>query len=121
MHGVLQQLSNLATGEIENIDQREYVDIEYHSLTPPPPNLRQQFEQALPENRYRLVRISRQYLSSEQDASNAQSIQLEPPTPVQLFQNVWEKQGYAADDDVLNDFMSLVHEAEKTLEDEHNG
>lgn len=121
MHEVLQQLSNLATGEIENIDQREYVDIEYHSLTPPPPNLRQQFEQALPENRYRLVRISRQYLSSEQDASNAQSIQLEPPTPVQLFQNVWEKQGYAADDDVLNDFMSLVHEAEKTLEDEHNG
>lgn len=121
MHEVLQQLSNLATGEIENIDQREYVDIEYHSLTPPPPNLRQQFEQALPENRYRLVRISRQYLSSEQDASNAQSIQLEPPTPVQLFQNVWEKQGYAADDDVLNDFMSLVHEAEKTLEDEQNG
>lgn len=121
MHDVLQQLSNLATGEIEDIDQREYVDIEYHSLTPPPPNLRQQFEQALPESRYRLVRISRQYLSSEQDASNVQSIQLEPPTPAQLFQNVWQKQGYAADDDVLNDFMSLVHEAEKTLEDEQNG
>ena len=120
MHEVLQQLSNLATGEIENIDQREYVDIEYHSLTPPPPNLRQQFEQALPQGRYRLVRISRQYLSSEQDASNV-AIQLEPPTPVQLFQNVWEKHGYSSDDDVLNDFMSLVHEAEKALEEEQNG
>jgi exonuclease SbcD len=120
MHEVLQQLSTLATGEIENIDQREYVDIEYHSLTPPPPNLRQQFEQALPENRYRLVRISRQYLSSEQDGSHTQAIQLEPPTPAQLFQNVWQKQGYSADDEVLNDFMSLVHEAEKILEDEQN-
>lgn len=120
MHDVLQQLSTLATGEIENIDQREYIDIEYHSLTPPPPNLRQQFEQALPENRYRLVRISRQYLSSEQDGSNTQAIQLEPPTPAQLFQNVWQKQGYSADDEVLNDFMSLVHEAEKILEDEQN-
>ena len=120
MHEVLQQLSNLATGEIENIDQREYVDIEYYSLTPPPPNLRQQFEQALPQGRYRLVRISRQYLSSEQDASNV-AIQLEPPTPVQLFQNVWEKHGYSSDDDVLNDFMSLVHEAEKALEEEQNG
>lgn len=120
MHEVLQQLQGLATGEIESIDQREYVDIEYYSLTPPPPNLRQQFEQALPENRYRLVRISRQYLSSEQDASNTHTLQLEPPTPVQLFQNVWEKQGYAADDEVLKDFISLVNEAQKTLEEEPN-
>ncbi|PJG42212.1 ATP-dependent dsDNA exonuclease [Acinetobacter tandoii] len=120
MHEVLQQLKDLATGEIESIDQREYVDIEYYSLTPPPPNLRQQFEQALPENRYRLVRISRQYLASEQDASNAHTLQFEPPTPVQLFQNVWEKQGYAADDEVLKDFMSLVNEAQKSLEEEPN-
>ncbi len=120
MHEVLQKLQGLATGEIESIDQREYVDIEYYSLTPPPPNLRQQFEQALPENRYRLVRISRQYLASEQDASNAHTLQLEPPTPVQLFQNVWEKQGYAADDEVLKDFMSLVNEAQKSLEEEPN-
>lgn len=120
MHEVLQQLQDLAAGEIESIDQREYVDIEYYSLTPPPPNLRQQFEQALPENRYRLVRISRQYLASEQDTSNAHTLQLEPPTPVQLFQNVWEKQGYAADDEVLKDFMSLVNEAQKSLEEEPN-
>ncbi|MHA3891123.1 exonuclease SbcCD subunit D C-terminal domain-containing protein [Acinetobacter sp. GXMZU3951] len=120
MNDVLQQLKSLAAGEIENIDQREYVDIEYHSLTPPPPNLRQQFEQALPEGRYRLVRISRQYLASEQDASNAQTIQLEPPTPTQLFQKVWEKQGYSADDAVFSDFMSLVQDAEKALEEEQN-
>ena len=74
----------------------------------------------MPENRYRLVRISRQYLASEQDASNAHTLQLEPPTPVQLFQNVWEKQGYAADDEVLKDFMSLVNEAQKSLEEEPN-
>ncbi len=88
---VMQQLKSLPSEVIESIDQREYVDIEYHTLTPPQPNLRQQFEDALPPDRYRLVRISRQYLSTENSAEQQQQIHLEPPTPEKLFQQIWEK------------------------------
>ena len=115
---VFEQLKALPSGEIEAINQREYVDIEYHTDTPPQPNLRQQFEDALPPNRYRLVRISRKYLNQQgiNDAEN--KISLEPPTPEKLFQQIWEKQGYSADDAVLKDFLSLVDEAQKSLEDD---
>ena len=115
---VFKQLSALPSGEIENIDQREYVDIEYHTHIPPQPNLRQQFEDALPKDRYRLVRISRQYLATEKNSDATTTISLEPPTPEKLFQQIWEKNGYLDDDAVLKDFLSLVQEAEKSLEDE---
>lgn len=119
LNEVLQQLKALPNGVIENIDQREYVDIEYYSLTPPQPNLRQQFEAALPPDRYRLVRISRQYVNKDAtDSNTTQQIALEPPTPEKLFQNIWEKQGYSADDAVLKDFLSLVQEAQKNLEND---
>ncbi|NNP76374.1 exonuclease sbcCD subunit D [Acinetobacter sp. Ac_3412] len=115
---VMQRLRNLPNEPIENLEHREYVDIEYHTTTPPQPNLRQQFEDALPKDRYRLVRISRQYLSNETNAENKQTISLEPPTPEKLFQQIWEKKGYHADDEVTQDFMSLVAEAQKQLEDD---
>lgn len=119
LNEVLQQLKTLPNGVIENIDHREYVDIEYYSLTPPQPNLRQQFEAALPPDRYRLVRISRQYVNKDAaDSNTTQQIALEPPTPEKLFQNIWEKQGYNADDAVLKDFLSLVQEAQKHLEND---
>ncbi|NUF37118.1 exonuclease SbcCD subunit D [Acinetobacter lactucae] len=119
LNEVLQQLKTLPNGVIENIDHREYVDIEYYSLTPPQPNLRQQFEAALPPDRYRLVRISRQYVNKDStDSNTTQQIALEPPTPEKLFQNIWEKQGYSADDAVLKDFLSLVQEAQKHLEND---
>lgn len=116
---VMQQLKSLPSEVIESIDQREYVDIEYHTLTPPRPNLRQQFEDALPPDRYRLVRISRQYLSTQNSAVQQQQIHLEPPTPEKLFQQIWEKKGYHADDEVKKDFMSLVAQAQQQLEDSH--
>ncbi|AXQ23206.1 exonuclease SbcCD subunit D [Acinetobacter wuhouensis] len=119
LNEVFTQLKALASGEIDDIDQREYVDIEYHTHVPPQPNLRQQFEDALPPDRYRLVRISRQYLTTEKNGDDAIQVSLEPPTPEKLFQQIWEKNGYANDDAVLKDFLSLVHEAEKSLEDEH--
>ncbi len=115
---VFEKLRALPTGEIEAINQREYVDIEYHTDTPPQPNLRQQFEEALPANRYRLVRISRQYLNRQGEQDLAHKISLEPPTPEKLFQQIWEKQGYSADESVLKDFLSLVDEAQKSLEDD---
>lgn len=115
---VLTQLSALASGEIDNIDQREYVEIEYHTDTPPAPNLRQQFEEALAPNRYRLVRISRRYLNTESNDQQQTAIHLDPPTPEKLFQNLWEKQGYGQDEKVMTDFLSLVNEAQKSLEDD---
>ncbi|MEN3977416.1 exonuclease SbcCD subunit D C-terminal domain-containing protein [Acinetobacter sp. CWB-B33] len=119
LNDVFTQLKALPHGEIDNIDHREYVDIEYHTAVPPQPNLRQQFEDALPKGRYRLVRISRQYLASEKSGDENTQISLEPPTPAKLFQQIWEKQGYSNDDEVLKDFLYLVQEAEKTLENEH--
>ncbi|MBK0064964.1 exonuclease SbcCD subunit D C-terminal domain-containing protein [Acinetobacter sp. S54] len=118
LNEVMQQLKSLPSGMIESIDQREYVDIEYHTLTPPQPNLRQQFEDALPADRYRLVRISRQYLSTENNARHQAQIHLEPPTPEKLFQQIWNKKGYNADDQVQKDFMSLVAQAQQQLEDQ---
>ena len=115
---VFAQLHALPSGEIDNIDHREYVDIEYHTDVPPPPNLRQQFEEALPKDRYRLVRISRQYLSTEKNGDTPSTIHLEPPTPEKLFQQLWEKNGYASDDAVFKDFLNLLQEAEKSLENE---
>ncbi|MCU4413642.1 exonuclease SbcCD subunit D C-terminal domain-containing protein [Acinetobacter sp. WU_MDCI_Axc73] len=119
LNEVMQKLTNLPKGIIENIDQREYVDIEYHTLTPPQPNLRQQFEVALPPDRYRLVRISRQYLSTEKNTAQQQKIDLEPPTPEKLFQQIWDKKGYSQDDEAHKDFMSLVAQAQQQLEDPH--
>ncbi|MDU6056461.1 MAG: exonuclease SbcCD subunit D C-terminal domain-containing protein, partial [Acinetobacter junii] len=110
LNDVIQRLKNLPQGVIECIDHREYVDIEYHTATPPQPNLRQQFEDALPKDRYRLVRISRQYLSNQTNAEIESKINLEPPTPEKLFQQIWEKKGYSADDEVTKDFLSLVAE-----------
>ncbi|WP_151746694.1 exonuclease SbcCD subunit D [Acinetobacter soli] len=117
LQDVLTSLAALPHGEIEEIDQREYVDIEYFSRTPPQPNLRQQFEQALPANRYRLVRISRQYATDGSSRRLEQQVHLEPPTPEKLFEQLWDKKGYSADDDVKKDFMSLVAQAQQQLEE----
>ncbi|MBD3902964.1 exonuclease sbcCD subunit D, partial [Bifidobacterium breve] len=52
------------------------------------------------------------------NSNTTQHIALETPTPEKLFQNNWEKQGYSADDAVLKDFLSLVQEAQKNLEND---
>lgn len=116
LNEVFAQLKALTSGEIANIDQREYIDIEYHTDTPPLPNLRQQFEDALPKDRYRLVKISRQYKNNQVQNSSAK-IQLEPPTPEKLFEQIWQSKGYSQDDAVLKDFQTLVQEAHHSLED----
>ena len=118
LNEVFNQLKAMADGEIANIDQREYIDIEYHTDTPPLPNLRQQFEDALPKNRYRLVKISRQY-KNLQVQNCATKIQLEPPTPEKLFEQIWQNKGYVQDDAVLKDFQSLVQEAHQSLENKN--
>ena len=67
------------------------------------------------------MRISRQYLATEQQGEAHAQTSLEPPTPEKLFQQIWDKNGYSTDDTVLKDFLSLIQDAEKSLEDEqHN-
>lgn len=119
LNDVFAQLQALASGKIDNIDQREYIDIEYHTDTPPLPNLRQQFEDSLPKDRYRLVKISRQYKNNDQQ-NHAAKIQLEPPTPEKLFEQIWQNKGYAQDAAVLKDFQTLVQEARHSLEDKNS-
>ena len=119
LNEVFTQLQALASGKIDNIDQREYIDIEYHTDTPPLPNLRQQFEDVLPKERYRLVKISRQYKNNDQQ-NHATKIQLEPPTPEKLFEQIWQSKGYAQDATVLKDFQTLVQEARHSLEDKNS-
>ena len=80
--------------------------------------MRQQFEDALPKNRYRLVKISRQY-KNLQVQNCATKIQLEPPTPEKLFEQIWQNKGYVQDDAVLKDFQTLVQEAHQSLENKN--
>lgn len=115
LNEVMAKLKSLASGEIENIDEREYVDIEYYALTPPPLDLRQQIENALPKNRYRLVRICRKHkLNPEGDVDNSK-IDLAPPTPENLFEQLWEKMGYEEDQEAKQDFLSLLQEAQDQI------
>lgn len=108
---VLAQLNALEAIE-RPISQRPYIDIEYTSDAPPPLNLRQQLEDALPKNSYRLVKISRQYTQPTQQTSPSK-INLTPPTPEQLFQQIWQKEGYTADQDVLHDFLTLLNDVQQ--------
>ncbi|MFT4020241.1 MAG: exonuclease SbcCD subunit D C-terminal domain-containing protein [Acinetobacter sp.] len=115
---VLQQLQQLPQGEIAEIDHRDFVDIEYFSRTPPPLDLRQQIEQMLPPNRYRLVRIVRQHLAQTNDGNTASKIDLEPPTPEKLFQQLWANMGYEPNAQVEQDFLLLMQQAQQVQGEE---
>lgn len=117
---VMLQLKALPDQKIDAIEQREYLDIEYHSLTPPPLNLKQQIEAALPPSRYRLLRIVRQHIVTDSEASNLSKIDLAPPTPIQLFEQLWQKMGYSPDESVQKDFLTLLHEAEELKQSEQS-
>lgn len=111
---VIQQLKALPSDKvIENIEQREYVDIEYQSNTPPPLNLRQQIEDLLPKQQYRLVRLSRKRIALHQDSEAHSKIDLAPPTPTQLFTHLWQNMGYDNNAEVHADFLTLLQEAEE--------
>ncbi|MCH4246249.1 MAG: exonuclease SbcCD subunit D C-terminal domain-containing protein [Acinetobacter populi] len=118
---VMQQLKALPQGEINDSEQREYVDVEYHSTTPPPLDLRQQIELALPANRYRLLRICRKHTSQHADDAQHSKIDLAPPTPEQLFSTLWDKMGFEHDDVVEHDFLTLLHDAEQLQQQQKTG
>ena len=115
---VFQQLKALPQGAVERICQRDYLEIEYSTDVPPPVDLRQQIEQTLPEQRYRLLRICRVYSPQEDQTADQSKIDLAPPTPDSLFKQLWSKMGYQPDASVERDFMQLLIEAQHSLEQE---
>ena len=102
--------------EIAEVCARHFLEIEYISDAPPPIDLRQQIEQALPANRYRLLRIARRFQNCENSNLQQSKIDLEPPTPEKLFLDLWEKMGYQPDPEVSQDFLQLLAEAQQELD-----
>lgn len=117
LKGDLQQVLQLAKalkaeGDIVSVDQRTFVDVEYHADSPPPPDFRQQLEQSILSTHYRLVKITRvRAPSSSSNQALEGTTSFELPTPQDLFQRVWQKQGFTLDAQVLQDFVTLEQRA----------
>lgn len=117
LSSLIKTLHALPDGEIMELSARHFIEIEYTTDAPPPVDLRQQIEQALPPNRYRLLRIGRLYPKVDNENQDSGSkIDLAPPTPESLFLRMWEKKGYSEDKAVKQDFLQLLHEAQDALD-----
>ncbi|ANF81220.1 exonuclease sbcCD subunit D [Acinetobacter sp. NCu2D-2] len=114
---LIETIKALPSGEIEQLCARDFLEIEYTTDAPPPVDLRQQIELALPANRYRLLRISRVYQKQNTEDAQASKIDLEPPTPASLFETIWSKMGYEPDASVQRDFQQLLAEAQQDLDE----
>lgn len=115
LENLITTIQALPAGEIEQLSARHFLEVEYNTDAPPPVDLRQQIEQALPANRYRLLRISRIYQQQADLSSSQSKIDLAPPTPESLFFNIWKKMGYEQDHSVQRDFQELLNEAQHEL------
>lgn len=115
LEDLIAKLQALPAGEIEQLSARHFLEIEYTTDVPPPVDLRQQIELALPANRYRLLRISRIYQQQAEHTQGDSKIDLAPPTPESLFLNIWKKMGYEHDHSVQQDFQQLLVEAQHEL------
>ncbi|NLZ86355.1 MAG: exonuclease subunit SbcD [Gammaproteobacteria bacterium] len=115
LEDLIAKLQALPAGEIEQLSARHFLEIEYTTDAPPPVDLRQQIELALPANRYRLLRISRIYQQQTEHTQGDSKIDLAPPTPESLFLNIWKKMGYEHDHSVQQDFQQLLVEAQHEL------
>ncbi|KGT47436.1 exonuclease SbcCD subunit D C-terminal domain-containing protein [Acinetobacter sp. HR7] len=116
LNELIDKVKALPAGEIEQLYARHFLEIEYTTTAPPPVDLRQQIEQALPPNRYRLLRISRIYQQVMDTDAQISKIDLAPPTPESLFSTLWTKMGYEPDDSVQRDFLQLLHEAQQDID-----
>lgn len=75
----------------------------------------QQAEAVSPPDLHSFMCISTPVYVTKMTNSNAvQHIALEPPNTWKLFQNIWEKQGYSADDAVLKRFSEPGTRSTKT-------
>ncbi len=78
LENLITTIQALPAGEIEQLSARHFLEVEYNTDAPPPVDLRQQIEQALPANRYRLLRISRIYQQQADLSSSQSKIDLAP-------------------------------------------
>lgn len=115
---LVQAVQALTVGEIDALEQRHFLEIEYTTDAPPPVDLRQQIEHALPPNRYRLLRLSRIAQRNPIDDQTTSKVDLEPPTPEKLFMSLWEKMGYQQDESVQRDFLQLLQEAQQESDEQ---
>ena len=114
---VLTKTKNLEVCNPLPLAQQAFVDIEYFSDAPPPPDFRQQIEDALPKDNYRLVRLSRMAKPVSESLNHGSRIAaVEPPTPSELFQQLWQQQGYDDDNQVVKDFHQLLHDVEQQVD-----
>ena len=116
LSNLIETLKALPAGEIERLSARDFLEVEYTTDAPPPVDLRQQIELAIPKDRYRLLRISRIYQKQNQDSVQHSKIDLAPPTPESLFSEIWSKMGYEPDSSVQKDFQILLAEAQHDLD-----
>lgn len=115
---LVQAVQALTVGEIDALEQRHFLEIEYTTDAPPPVDLRQQIEHALPPHRYRLLRLSRIAQRNPIDDQTTSKVDLEPPTPEKLFMSLWEKMGYQQDESVQRDFLQLLQEAQQESDEQ---
>lgn len=114
---VLEKTRSLEAHNPLPLAQQAFVDIEYYSDAPPPPDFRQQIEDALPKDNYRLVRLSRMPKPANEAVNHDSRVAaVEPPTPSELFKQLWQQQGYDDDHQVVKDFHQLLHDAEQQLD-----
>lgn len=117
LNEVLEKTRNLESNNPLPLAQQAFVDIEYFSDAPAPPDFRQQIEDALPKDNYRLVRLSRMPKpASEALNPDLRVAAVQPPTPSELFQQLWQQQGYNDDHQVVKDFHQLLHDAEQHVD-----
>lgn len=115
IENIITQLNQLPES-IRPLEKRDYIDIEYFTDTPPPLDLRQQFENALAKDSYRLLKIQRQIITKNSSTESTQKIALKPPTPQDLFQQLWLQQGYAIDKQAEQDFLTILDESTQLLQ-----
>lgn len=117
LNEVLNQLKQLPYGDEKELDQRDFVHVEYFCPSMPPLDVRQQIENSLPPNRYRLVSISRktQLHTPRSNSHTPVSIDIQPPTPEQLFKQLLAEHDIPYDEQVAQDFAELLEQAQQHL------
>lgn len=120
LENTLKEIRQLPALNELSFEKRPFLDIEYFSDAPPPPDLRQQIEQLLPTNSYRLVSLRRaiRQAGTHPDPINNEAVLIEPPTPLELFSQLWQQQGFEQDLQVIQDFKALQLQAETSRQDE---
>lgn len=106
---VLERLAALPAGELPR-ERQPWLEVRVQ-LEQPQPDLRQQIEAALDGKGCRLVRIASEYRGRGEEA--AVLVGLDQLDPQELFRRSWQAEyGSDADDQTLQDFMTLLQEVQ---------